>query len=67
MIDVSGDPWDDDYLLNVAHVNDYSYQDFLRYKATQFSKALAELNAQRAAQGLAPLAEENGAQVVFPF
>lgn len=67
MIDVSGDPWDDDYLLNVAHVNDYSYQDFLRYKATRFSKALAELNAQRAAQGLDPLAEENGALVTFPF
>ena len=67
MIDTSGDPWDDDYLLNVAHVNDYSYQDFLRYKATQFSKALSALNADRAAQGLSPLAEADGTQVTFPF
>lgn len=67
MIDVSGEKWDDDYLLNVARVTDYSSQDFLRYQANKFAKALAELNAERAAQGLDPLTEDDGSLVQFPF
>ena len=67
MIDTSGDPWDDDYLLNVAHVDDYSYQDFLRYQANKFNKALVNLNAERVAQGLDPLSEADGTVVSFPL
>lgn len=66
MIDTSGEPWDDDYLLNVAQVNDYSKQDFIRYQSTKFSKALKQLNDERIAQGLPLLAEADGTPVSFP-
>jgi hypothetical protein len=67
MIDVTGEKWDDDYLTNTLHFGDDNSvdSDYLEYLASMLSKKLDALNAERAAQGLEPLAEADGTQVSF--
>jgi len=68
MIDVSGKDWDEEYITEQGFDNMYTAdQDYLRYLQNKFSKALAEENARRVAQGLGYLAEEDGTLVSFSF
>jgi hypothetical protein len=67
MIDMTGQKWDDDYLTNTLHigVDDSVDSDYLLYLSSILQKKLDALNAERATQGLAPLTEADGTQVVF--
>jgi hypothetical protein len=67
MIDVSGEKWDDDYLVNTLHIgnNDEVDTDYLEYLASVFQKKLDALNTEREASGLGDLAEADGTLVAF--
>lgn len=68
MIEHSGFTWDDEYLKSIgvsAYHADAEVQSFLRYMGSKFARELKALNAQRAAQGLQPLAEQDGTFVSF--
>ncbi len=59
MIDVSGERWDEDYISSLA---DYGYVEYL---GSYFAKKLEEVNAERVANGLGVLLEEDGTPVKF--
>lgn len=66
MIDVSGQRWDDDYLVNTLKINDTTCdQNYLLSLSSKFYKALQEENARREAAGMGPLVEEDGTLVEF--
>lgn len=68
MIEHSDFTWDDEYLAGIgvsAYYADAEVQSFLRYMGSKFAKELRSLNEKRAAQGLEPLAEEDGTLVSF--
>lgn len=63
IIDVTGEKWDDDYITSAC-----SDQGFLYYIGTWLKNKLDEVNAERAAQGLDPLMNDDGTPVVVePF
>lgn len=66
MIDNTKYKWDDDYLKSIGVHNSSVDQTFLIYIGNKLYKLLNELNAQRAAQGLPDLQEEDGTFVTFP-
>lgn len=61
MIRVTGQKWDNDFvaMISLSQSDQVYYRQVLR-------AALAEENAERASQGLAPLAEADGTPVEFP-
>lgn len=61
MIDHTGKKWDNDYIEEIM-TGDSQY---LQYILSKLVKELAELNEERAAQGLDPLAEADGTEVSF--
>lgn len=66
MIDVSGERWDDDYLVNTLRINESDCdQNYILALSNKFYKALQEENARRAANNLDPLAEDDGTLVAF--
>lgn len=68
MIDVTGKDWDDEYITEQGLDDMYTAdQNYMMYLQSVFSKALAEENAKRLAQGLSYLAEEDGTIVSFDF
>lgn len=63
IIDITGDKWDDEYITSAC-----SDSGFMMYIGTYLKNKLAEVNAERAAQGLEPLMDENGKPVeITPF
>jgi len=61
LIEQTGKTWDDDYIESLM-TGDFSY---LQYLMQKMQSVLDELNAERAAQGLDPLAEADGTLVVI--
>jgi hypothetical protein len=61
LIDVSGEAWDEAYIAELM-AGDSGY---VTYLADIYRLKLAELNAERAAEGLAPLSEADGSPVVI--
>lgn len=61
MIDTVGKPWDDKYIEELC-TGDESFRNYI---FTKLGKALVSLNAERAAQGLDRLAEEDGTVITF--
>lgn len=63
IIDVTGEKWDDDYIATAC-----SDGGFVYYIGGWLKNKLAEVNAERAAQGLDPLMNDDGTPVVVePF
>lgn len=63
LIEQTGKDWDDDYIDELM-LGDSNYMDYIIRKLV---KALDALNAERAAQGLGPLTEDDGTVVEFPY
>lgn len=61
MIEKTGKKWDNDYIDEIM-TGDSNYLIYMYYK---LANDLAEENAERAAQGLDPLAEADGTEVTF--
>jgi len=61
LIDETGEKWDDDY-INTLMEGDSGY---ISYLAEKMARRLAEVNAQRTAQGLDPLTEADGTIVTI--
>lgn len=63
IIDVTGDAWDDDYITSACLDGGFVY-----YIGGWLKNKLAEVNAERAAQGLDPLMNDDGTPVTIePF
>lgn len=61
LIDHTGKKWDNDYIDELMEGD----SQYLQYILTKVVNELAELNAERAAQGLGPLCEADGTEVSF--
>jgi len=63
IIDVTGDTWDDNYITSAC-----SDSGFMYYIGGWLKNKLAEVNAERAAQGLDPLMNDDGKPITIePF
>jgi len=65
MIDNSDFNWDDEFLENLGVVDFSADQAYLAYLKQKFTNRLAEVNAERQAQGLGVLTEADGTVVKF--
>ncbi|MDR1272968.1 MAG: DUF4843 domain-containing protein [Odoribacteraceae bacterium] len=61
LIDASGEAWDEAYITALVAMN----TNYVNYLAAVYRLKLAELNAERAGQGLSPLGEADGNPVVI--
>ncbi len=65
MIKVTGDKWDEEY-ISEKQFDSYSVdQAYMSFICSKLAAALKVENAERAAQGLSPLAEEDGTLINF--
>ncbi len=65
MIKVTGEKWDEDYISKQQFDSYTADQAYMSFICSKLAAALAVENAEREAQGLSPLAEEDGTLIGF--